>query len=160
MPWLLLAIGISCIITAFFMNRKEQIEERDDFLRLQERFLHKAQESGAMELQALAADLSGELEEKAAGFFSEMEKKLAEIQKLLIAAAKESSSQKEDQPAAIVNNGTRPRVASGSWRQREEQILKMAALGMEAEAIAKELNIGKGEVKLVLNLAQSGGNCV
>lgn len=156
MPWLLLFIGISCIITAFLMDRKEQIKERDDFLRLQERFLLKAQESGAMELQAIAADLSGELEEKATEIFEQMEEKLAEMQKILIAATKEDA----DQSAKVVKNGIKSRVASGSWRQREEDILKMVSLGMNAEAIAKELNIGKGEVKLVLSLAQSGDNGV
>lgn len=52
--------------------------------------------------------------------------------------------------------GTAPQAPSGnSWREREAAIQEMASRGADVVTIAKELNIGKGEVKLILDLKKA-----
>jgi TolA-binding protein len=65
------------------------------------------------------------------------------------------SSPKRTQDVATSQSIAAPVAPSNSWREREAAIQEMASRGADVVTIAKELNIGKGEVKLILDLKKA-----
>lgn len=59
------------------------------------------------------------------------------------------------QPVRQLQPVPSPGRPPSSWREREAAIQEMAGRGLDVVAIAKELNIGKGEVKLILDLKKA-----
>ncbi|MCK9526779.1 MAG: hypothetical protein M0R49_12750 [Limnochordia bacterium] len=122
--------------------------------------------AGVLELQTLKSDLSEQLESQYEQLLADLEAKAEELTQHLPQRTTHSPLQVEAQPPSTdsvteqeeeVFASEKPVFGVGEWGERERLIREMYKLGMNVEAIAKELNIGKGEVSLVLDLARHEG---
>lgn len=158
MGWILALLGLAFIGASFILAKKQQ----QDYQRLQEEMMAAVVNAGVIELQTLKSDLAQELQNQYEQHVADLEAKVKELM-LSLERTTAPVPRSIEQPAAqeAVNEGqeisAKPAFGVGLWQERERLIREMYKLGMNVEAIAKELNIGKGEVSLVLDLARHEG---
>lgn len=168
MQWVLFGVGLVTAVVALALGQKE----RRDFARFQEEAGLK-RPGELEEMSLVVADLQEELARTAERITGELEQQAAELRRLIeearaqtsalaqygagvaeAAVASESSgeaggSAPQDSPAPVGAD------SKAGWRSVEAKVLQLRSEGLEDEEIARRLAVGKGEVKLILNLQKA-----
>ncbi len=177
MEWLLFVLGTLAVGVSLALGYRE----RRDFARLQEK-AGRTRPGELEELSLVVADLEEELTQTAERIIGELEERAATLRRLISEAravaaevgavqvpeaveSEPSGDEAEtplragagtdvgDQPGSPAESGRgiRPR----RWRTMEATVWEMSQEGLEVEQIARQLDIGKGEVKLILDLKKA-----
>jgi hypothetical protein len=165
MEWLIFAAGVLVVGVSLFLGYRE----RHDFARLQER-AGRTRPGELEELSLVVSDLEHELTQTAERIIQDLEERTATLRRL-IAEAKEVSRQlgvPDGAGAQATATALEGVAAEGSaeefgprspgergWRSVEATVWEMSQRGLGVEQIARQLEIGKGEVKLILDLKKA-----
>ncbi|MGE5552316.1 MAG: DUF6115 domain-containing protein [Betaproteobacteria bacterium] len=170
MEWLLFVLGALTVGASLFLGYRE----RRDFARLQER-ASRTRPGELEELSLVVADLEQELTQTAERIIQDLEERTAALRRLIAEAkaisqdlkmpavsepAREGETPPTQERAANETNENTCRAPeekpqAKGWRTTEATVLELSQQGLGVEQIARQLNIGKGEVKLILNLRKA-----
>lgn len=156
MEWLLFVTGAAAVGVSLALGYRE----RRDFARMQEK-ASRTRPGDLEEISLVVADLEQELTETAERIVSELEERAATLRRLITEARAVASDLgvSEAPPAeeASGSGGPPDRLAPGSkgWRGVEAKVWELSQHGLGVEQIARQLDIGKGEVKLILDLRKA-----
>ncbi|MDI6870376.1 MAG: hypothetical protein QME79_03270 [Bacillota bacterium] len=174
MEWLLFVAGALAVGVSLALGYRE----RRDFARLQEQ-AGRARPGELEEISLVVADLEEELTQTAERIINELEERAATLRRLIAeaqavaaevgateispaedavaasaAGAATGATGQDDRKAAPPGAPERKGCRRG-WRSVEATVWEMSQQGLGVEQIARQLDIGKGEVKLILDLKKA-----
>lgn len=175
MEWLLFVLGALAVGGSLALGYRE----RRDFARLQER-ASQAKPGELEEISLVVADLEEELTQTAERIIRELEDRSATLRRLIsearavaaeVGAAQVPAAELEtvaavatpveaevvDQEAVPSGSPVDRRRGGGGkgWRGVEARVWELSQSGLGVEQIARQLDIGKGEVKLIIDLRKA-----
>lgn len=153
MEWALFLLGAGAVGVSLYLGYRE----RRDFARVQER-ASRTRPGELEEISLVVADLEQELAQTAERIIGELEARAATLRRLISEAREVAGEMGVEPSEAVAPEATEaePEPAGRrGWRTVEARVWAMSQEGLGVEQIARQLDVGKGEVKLILDLKKA-----
>lgn len=144
MQMFLFAAGVGIILVALILNSRE----RQSYAEFQDRALQREGVTDLADLSLVMADLTAQLNETADKITSDLDKRAGELRELIESARQLESS-------TIPSGAATAEITAGPVSDKERAVRQLAEQGADVLTIARQLNIGKGEVQLILDLMKT-----
>lgn len=151
MQMFLFAAGVGIILVALILNGRE----RQSYAEFQDRALQREGVTNLADLSLVMADLTAQLTETADKITSDLDKRAGELRELIESARQLASTTIPMASSTIPSGAATAEITASPVSDKERAVRRLAEQGADVLTIARQLNIGKGEVQLILDLMKT-----